>query len=46
VRGHFGVPEDRLVLCGISFGYEDRAHPATEFRTGRAPLAEVVDWHA
>ena len=46
VRGHFGVPEDRLVLCGISFGYEDQAHPANEFRTGRARLAKVVDWHA
>jgi nitroreductase len=46
VRMHFGVPEDRLVLCGISFGYEDQAHPANAFRTSRAPLAEVADWRA
>jgi nitroreductase len=46
VRAHFGIPEDRLVLCGISFGYEDQAHPANAFRTSRAPLAEVVDWRA
>ena len=46
VRMHFGIPEDRLVLCGISFGYEDQAHPANAFRTSRAPLAEVADWRA
>jgi nitroreductase len=28
----------------ISFGYEDEAHPANGFRTGRAPLEEVVEW--
>ena len=46
VRAHFGIPNDRLILCGISFGYEDEAHPANSFRTSRAPLAEVADWRA
>ena len=46
VRAHFGIPNDRLILCGISFGYEDEAHPANRFRTSRAPLAEVADWRA
>lgn len=35
---------DRQVVCGISFGYEDAAHPANGFRTSRAPLAQAVDW--
>jgi len=42
VRGHFGIPDDRRVVCGISFGYEDTAHPANSFRTTRAQLSEVV----
>jgi nitroreductase len=41
---HFGIPDDRVVVCGISFGYEDTAHPANRLRTARAPLGEVVEW--
>jgi nitroreductase len=44
VRRYFGLPETRWVICGISFGYEDVEHPANRFRTGRAPLSEVVTW--
>jgi nitroreductase len=42
VRGWFGLGDDRRVICGISFGYEDEAHPANRFRTSRAALADVV----
>ncbi|PZP42674.1 MAG: nitroreductase [Azospirillum brasilense] len=45
LRARLGIPESRQVLCGISFGYEDPAHPANAFRTDRAPLEEVVEWH-
>lgn len=44
VRGHFGLPDERLVVCGISFGYEDKTHPANGFRTTRAALEEAVAW--
>ncbi|PZW44823.1 nitroreductase [Humitalea rosea] len=44
LHGHFGIPEDRSIVCGISFGYEDTAHPANRFRTSRAPLEEVLAW--
>lgn len=43
-RKHLDIPADRMILCGVSFGHEDRAHPANAFRTTRAPVAEVVDW--
>jgi nitroreductase len=46
VRTHFDIPEDRVIVCGISFGYEDRAHPANRFSTTRAALDEVVDWRS
>ncbi|MEY8839524.1 nitroreductase family protein, partial [Cribrihabitans sp. XS_ASV171] len=41
---YFGISEDRLVLCAISFGYADRKHPANAFRTERADLPEFVEW--
>lgn len=37
----FGLGEDRIALCVISFGYGDPDHPANSFRTERAPLD---DW--
>ena len=36
IRRHFGLPDERRIVCGISFGYEDPAHPANRFRTTRA----------
>lgn len=42
VRRHFGLGDDRRVVCGISFGYEDRAHPANSYRTSRATVAEAA----
>ena len=43
-RKQLGLSEDRLVVCGISFGYEDPQHPANGFRTSRAEIAQVVNW--
>ncbi|WP_299848712.1 nitroreductase [uncultured Roseovarius sp.] len=43
IRQHFDLPENRLVLCAISFGYADPDHPANGFRTERAGLAEIYD---
>jgi nitroreductase len=42
VRGHFGLADDRRVVCGISFGYPDDAHQANGYRTGRAAIADTV----
>ncbi len=42
---YFEIPDDRLVLCAISFGYPDADHPANAFRTDRAGLEDFVDWH-
>lgn len=42
LREHLPIPEDGRIVCGISFGYEDRAHPANSFRTARAALDEVA----
>ena len=44
VREHFGLAEDRLVLCAISFGYADEDNAANHFRTERADTADIIDW--
>ncbi|WP_299598856.1 nitroreductase [uncultured Tateyamaria sp.] len=44
VRSHFDIPEDRQILCAISFGYADQNHPANSFRTDRADVADVMEW--
>lgn len=45
LRDWFKLPADRVILCGISFGFADDTHPANAFRTDRAPLDEWVRWH-
>ncbi|MFT4962604.1 MAG: nitroreductase, partial [Paracoccaceae bacterium] len=32
---YFDIPEDRLILCAVSFGYADPDHPANTIRTQR-----------
>jgi nitroreductase len=44
IHEHFGLGDDRQVVCGISFGYADPSHPANAFRTTRAPLDDAVTW--
>jgi len=43
IRAHFDLPETRLILCAISFGYGKADAPANRFRTTRAELDEVMD---
>ncbi len=42
VRSHFALSPERQIVCGVSFGYADPAHPANGFRTSRASLGQVV----
>ena len=44
VREWFSVPDDRLILCAISFGRPDPDHPANGFRTERAAPDALIDW--
>ena len=38
------LPADRIMVCAISFGYADTAHPVNGYRTRRAHLDEVLSW--
>lgn len=42
VRDYFDIPVNRMILCGVSFGYPDPDHPANAFRTVRANIADVA----
>ena len=42
VRQHFGLGDDRRVVCGISFGFPDSDHKANSYRTTRASVADTV----
>lgn len=42
VRQWLELPEDRAVVCAVSFGYADPEEPANAFRTTRADLDVVV----
>lgn len=44
LRDALGLAADRRVVCAISFGYADTAHPANSYRTSRADLASTVRW--
>jgi nitroreductase len=44
VRDWFGIPEQRKIVCGISFGYADPDHPANGFRTTRAPIDQAASF--
>ena len=44
VRDTLDLAPSRRVVCGISFGREDRDHPANGFRTAREAVDKVIDW--
>lgn len=44
IRRYFDLPPEQRIVCGISFGYADDAHPANQFRTTRVPLDESIRW--
>jgi len=45
-RNHFGLVQDRLIPCAISFGYAGRSSSINRFRTQRARPADIIDWKA
>ena len=45
IRTYFGLPENRKLVCGISFGYADAAHPINNYRTERVAVEDMLPWH-
>ncbi|MAY36186.1 MAG: nitroreductase [Spongiibacteraceae bacterium] len=44
IREELAIADSNKLLFGISFGYEDRAHPANSCRTDRAALDSAVQF--
>ncbi|MCW2839975.1 MAG: nitroreductase [Aeromicrobium sp.] len=42
VRQFLGLPDDRRIVCGISFGHPDPEHPTAGFTSSRAPISDAV----
>lgn len=42
VAGHLGLPEERILYCGMALGYADEAAPINKWRTERAPVADFA----
>ncbi|WP_236654488.1 nitroreductase [Streptacidiphilus anmyonensis] len=45
LHAHLGIPADRRVVAGVSFGYPDPDHPVNGFRTTREQPGNAVTWH-
>jgi nitroreductase len=42
IHRYFDIPANRLLVCGISFGYADTSHPVNNYRTTRVPIAAAA----
>ncbi len=42
LREQLDIPEDLMILCGMSIGYADQAFPANNLDTPRNPISENV----
>lgn len=42
LREWFGIPDNRKVVCGISFGFADPDHATATYRTNRAAIEQTA----
>jgi len=45
VRSHLSIPDNQLLLCGMSLGWADPDAPTNTLRTGREELDSFVTFH-
>lgn len=45
VREFIGMPDDRMLFCGLGLGYMDTSAAVNSLRTERAPFEEIVTLH-
>ena len=44
IRDHLGVPDDEIVVCGMSIGYADPNAVVNSFRPEREPVSEFANF--
>ena len=45
VKEHLGIGEDKIIVCGISMGYENTGERVNSFQPDRMSLDEFVTYH-
>lgn len=45
VKKHLGIADDKLIVCGMSIGYEDESAKVNSFQPPRIGLEEFVKYH-
>ncbi len=45
VSAQLGLPEDRILICGMCLGYEDPAAPENALVTERSPVGDFTRFH-
>lgn len=45
VKTQLGIPDDQIVVCGISLGYQDTDEPANQYQTTRVPVDDFAVFH-
>jgi nitroreductase len=44
IHRYFDLPANRLLVCGMSFGYADAQHPVNNYRTTRVAIEKAADF--
>ena len=44
VKSVLGIPQDHILICGMSMGYEDTAAPVNALYSEREPAGAFTDW--
>ncbi|WP_350334542.1 nitroreductase [Coralliovum pocilloporae] len=42
---HLSIPDNHVLVCGMSLGYGDETHPINQWRTRRDPLENCTTFH-
>jgi hypothetical protein len=45
IRDHLRIPDDRDIVCGISFGFCDETNPVNSYRTEREDIQLTTNYH-
>jgi nitroreductase len=40
-----GIPQQRMLFCGMSIGHANAEHPVNQFRSQRAALEQFASFH-
>ena len=46
IREQLGIPEKRMIICGLALGVPDFGNPANALKTERLALTEFVRFHS